>query len=369
MDAGSGYLENFKKLPAFQKASLLSILFLVILLPIGIILALGPVKLFPKAGSGGPTAPPVPITPPGPNEGVEMMLSPKSFTVAPGGDIEVDLQINKNSQQVTAAEVHMSYDPNFLGEVNVVLSSGIFPVLLENPVVESNGSLSFTVGVRPNEPIGLKTGRVARVFFKAKRELGQSNISLVDSTKVTVAGSNINAIGSPLGFATVNIVNLPTPIPSPQVGSLSFVVKFDGVVASTSAVQKSVTVDLIKDGQTTTRTVVVFGSEQRSFRGSVNGLNSGTYRVFLKAPGFLRRSVGNVTIGSGMIFGNYTATPLLAGDLIENNTVDIFDYNALVGDFGSRMPVGGSVADLNFDGKVDIFDYNLLVGNFDETGD
>lgn len=50
------------------------------------------------------------------------------------------------------------------------------------------------------------------------------------------------------------------------------------------------------------------------------------------------------------------------GDLNNDGTVDIFDYNILIGNFGRTGT--GIVGDLNNDGKVDIYDYNLLVGNF-----
>jgi len=50
------------------------------------------------------------------------------------------------------------------------------------------------------------------------------------------------------------------------------------------------------------------------------------------------------------------------GDLNNDNKVDIFDYNLLVGNFGRTG--SGIQGDIDLNGKVDIFDYNLLVGNF-----
>jgi hypothetical protein len=50
------------------------------------------------------------------------------------------------------------------------------------------------------------------------------------------------------------------------------------------------------------------------------------------------------------------------GDIDCDNTIGIFDYNILVGNFnksGTNIP-----GDLNGSGKVDIFDYNILVTNF-----
>jgi len=50
------------------------------------------------------------------------------------------------------------------------------------------------------------------------------------------------------------------------------------------------------------------------------------------------------------------------GDLNNDNRVDIFDYNILVGNFGRTG--SGIVGDIDSNNKVDIFDYNTLVGNF-----
>ncbi len=65
-----------------------------------------------------------------------------------------------------------------------------------------------------------------------------------------------------------------------------------------------------------------------------------------------------------MISSQFTISKLV-GDADGNNRVDIFDYNLVVSNFGSKgndgyIPDG----DLDRDGDVDIFDYNLVVSNF-----
>lgn len=51
-------------------------------------------------------------------------------------------------------------------------------------------------------------------------------------------------------------------------------------------------------------------------------------------------------------------------DIIPNNRVDIFDYNALVAKFNPSATVTNEPADINCDSRVDIFDYNALVAVF-----
>ena len=52
----------------------------------------------------------------------------------------------------------------------------------------------------------------------------------------------------------------------------------------------------------------------------------------------------------------------IPGDVDGNGKVDIFDYNALLSDFGKTQT--GLLSDLDKNGKVDIFDYNILLSNF-----
>ncbi len=85
------------------------------------------------------------------------------------------------------------------------------------------------------------------------------------------------------------------------------------------------------------------------------------------------RAFTGITITGGLNVIDLTYKPLLAGNPVENqssfNTIDIYDYNAIVTDFGPRMPPEGSLADFDFDSDVDIFDYNFLVGNFGKFGE
>jgi len=69
--------------------------------------------------------------------------------------------------------------------------------------------------------------------------------------------------------------------------------------------------------------------------------------------------------GSHQVCNFTLASPSLPGDIDGDNDVDIFDYNALIENFGSVDC--GNVADIDGNCKVDIFDYNLLVENFGKT--
>lgn len=55
----------------------------------------------------------------------------------------------------------------------------------------------------------------------------------------------------------------------------------------------------------------------------------------------------------------------IPGDIDGDRDVDIFDYNALIGNFGGTGT--NIIGDIDKDGDVDIFDYNTLIGNFGRT--
>ena len=93
--------------------------------------------------------------------------------------------------------------------------------------------------------------------------------------------------------------------------------------------------------------------------------------VRVKGPMHLSRAI-TMPLNRGLNTVDFTATSpkvLLAGDIINNNTVDIFDFNLFVEHFGSKMPAGGSPADLNMDGVFDVYDFGYIPNNFNKTGE
>mgnify|MGYP002398022692 CR=1 FL=1 len=60
-----------------------------------------------------------------------------------------------------------------------------------------------------------------------------------------------------------------------------------------------------------------------------------------------------------------TSSQPITADIISNGCVDIFDFNALVANFGKT---GSNIADIDKDGDVDIFDFNRVVSEFGRCG-
>lgn len=98
---------------------------------------------------------------------------------------------------------------------------------------------------------------------------------------------------------------------------------------------------------------------------------SGWYQFSAATPGTYK-----ITFSSTSSCGPVTSTELIltvtategstqdttSGDLDSDGDVDIFDYNALVTNFGQTGQGGWIPADINKNGTIDIFDYTILIG-------
>lgn len=99
-------------------------------------------------------------------------------------------------------------------------------------------------------------------------------------------------------------------------------------------------------------------------------LASGNYLAKIRTDGFLTRQIsGIITVTQGQI-NNISSVSLIAGDINNDNQLDILDYNILISCFGIKQNASSctaaptqksSGADINDDGSVDGIDYNLFL--------
>jgi alpha-tubulin suppressor-like RCC1 family protein len=100
---------------------------------------------------------------------------------------------------------------------------------------------------------------------------------------------------------------------------------------------------------------------------NIYGLPAGNYEARIKGHQYLQSDVAfTVSNGSGTL-----STTLLAGDVNDDNMVNLDDFSALAAAYGSA--VGDAAynfqADLNGDGVVDLNDFSLLAANYGLAGD
>ena len=99
---------------------------------------------------------------------------------------------------------------------------------------------------------------------------------------------------------------------------------------------------------------------------SMGTLPSNTFLVKIKSDKYLRQVVGLPTIIAGTV-NTMPQVTLVTGDIVNDNILDILDYNQLYGCYSVDAPARNCnasqkfQADLNDDGNVDQYDYNLFI--------
>jgi hypothetical protein len=137
--------------------------------------------------------------------------------------------------------------------------------------------------------------------------------------------------------------------------------------------QRSVTVEVLNSQNQLVLTKegsVNFNPSAGNFTGTVSmgtSLSTGVYTVKVKSPQFLRTlvpGIQNITAGTS---NQMPVTILVNGDINGDNTLNILDYNILMGcysDFlppASCTPANEELSDLDDDLFVNQFDYNLFL--------
>lgn len=116
---------------------------------------------------------------------------------------------------------------------------------------------------------------------------------------------------------------------------------------------------------------ITYESSSGSYKGDIpiqNGFPTGKYLVKVKADTYLRRQVTGVQDIVAGQKSTITTVPLVAGDVNNDNSLNILDYNALLDCYSDLSAAPNCTAaeksvktDLNDDGKVDQVDYNLFI--------
>jgi hypothetical protein len=150
-----------------------------------------------QSGSGGPSSVPANSV---------LSLSPKPVIALAGqkGDVVVNLDTSSNA--VTAIQLEIAYDPNFITNVKVV-PGGLFtnPVVLIDKNKEKEGRYTYAYGIMPNHSPIKGAGPVANITFTALNRPGEkSQLTLMPNSLVTAQGIS----DSVLKLATGTLVQI-----------------------------------------------------------------------------------------------------------------------------------------------------------------
>jgi hypothetical protein len=129
-----------------------------------------------------------------PQGNVSLMLDPASVDTTAGKTFSVAVNIDTKDDTVSATEVHLTFDPNYL-EATSVKGGTFLPVLLQQNT--GAGTAMIAVGSNPTDP-KKGTGTVATVTFTAKKS-GSTMISFDKATAVAAIHKTGTVLSSTTG--------------------------------------------------------------------------------------------------------------------------------------------------------------------------
>jgi Cohesin domain len=131
---------------------------------------------------------------------IALMLDPADVSATVGKTFTVNVNVDTKTDSLSAAELHLTYDPALV-EATAVKNGTFLPVVL-TPGKMDAGTASLVVGSNPTTP-QKGTGTIATVTFTAKKA-GNAMISIDKTTQVAAISKTGNQLGSTTG-TTVTI--------------------------------------------------------------------------------------------------------------------------------------------------------------------
>ncbi|HVF69232.1 MAG TPA: dockerin type I domain-containing protein [Xanthomonadales bacterium] len=343
-----------------------------------------------------------------------------------GQPVSFDVMLTPGNNRPSLVKLEIPYDSTKLQPTSspFVVNVDAFPTTQEGPIVRNGRILiSVSVGNDPTKAITQLT-KVGTVNFIAIATTGANTTMLTfgsNSLVLSVASSdhaNENVLSTTTP-AYISVINVPTPTPTPHVptstptptptptptstptpttvptptsppipvsSTLSLTVFLHGIGKGGDAAnptsggnpnplhpQRQITVEIFNQQNQLVLTkngTINFNDIAGNFRGTLDTgipLATGFYTVKLKTTQFLNSLAPGVqTITQGATTQVSTIT-MIAGDVNQDNKMNILDYNLLMGCYSdilppvSCSPASQDLTDINDDGFVNQFDYNLFL--------
>ncbi len=138
-----------------------------------------------------------------------LTLSPNPIDVLPGVKGTVNVNLDTSDNEVTAVQLEIAYDPNFISNVKVT-PTDLFtsPVVFINNNNAKTGRYTYAFGIMPNHNAVKGIGSAATITFTALNKPGEtSQLSLLPTTLVTARGVTSSVLKS----ATGTLVEITQP--------------------------------------------------------------------------------------------------------------------------------------------------------------
>lgn len=144
--------------------------------------------------------------------GPTLSMNPSTATKNVDETFPVGLVLQTGDETVSAAEIHVSFNPQVLEAVSVQAGSYLPVVLVQGSI--TNGQANITLGSEPTDP-KQGTGIMATITFRAK-SAGTSALAYTNATKVASIGKTTNTLSGSTGATiTTSASTVPTATPVP----------------------------------------------------------------------------------------------------------------------------------------------------------
>lgn len=165
---------------------------------------------------------------------------------------------------------------------------------------------------------------------------------------------------------------LPTPTSVPTAGSLNFKVKFQNVISTTVNKPTLLVKVILRQGTTdvyTLNNVTVTPDAAAVYSGTIPSINPGNYDVLIQGPIHLRKKLTAtpMAIAASVNTADWTATPMLAGDVTGDNTIQLSDLTGVISVWTqSSTPVTpqNQKYDLDYNGAITLGDVTGIIANW-----
>jgi hypothetical protein len=134
-----------------------------------------------------------------------LFFSPATRTVNLGDNFSLAAKINPGSNQVTAVELHVTFDQTKF-RLDSITSSTDFPVIFDNSINNTNGTATMIVGIAAANPYVPVTTEVtvATFTFHALALVNGSAINITNSSVAAAVGESGDVVNERLP-ATVTV--------------------------------------------------------------------------------------------------------------------------------------------------------------------
>ena len=142
--------------------------------------------------------------------GTTLALNPSAKTATIGTTFTVGITTNTDTDTISAAELHLTYDPTAIQIVSFAPGT-ILPVVLVTET-HTNGVITVVLGAQPASPF--KGAGIMGTWTVKILAAKQSSISFATTTRVAAIGKNTNALVSSAGIDITGMsINTPTTTP------------------------------------------------------------------------------------------------------------------------------------------------------------